>query len=69
MIIKRKVLNKIKKNREWNRGIWESHPEWSEKDEDINIISDHWSYKNILSTISLTVNDFLEKYKKNISEF
>jgi len=61
---KTKQLIKIFDKITWNDGIWESHPKWSEKDEDIGIISNHWSYENELSTISLTVNDFLEKYER-----
>lgn len=56
-----KQLIKIFSKITWNKGIWESHPEWSEEDNDI--ISNHWSDKNSPLKISLTVNDFLEKYK------
>ena len=48
-------------NRNWNYGIWESHPEWSTKDSDISMILDSLYNQSIEA---LTVDEFLKKYEE-----
>lgn len=62
-----KIFEKIKKNKGglWLRGIWESHPEWSEEDKDITMIDNNFrGFQDKKERISLTVADFVLKYKR-----
>lgn len=61
-----KIANKLKRNNNnWSNGIWESHPEWSKKDPNIDTIFDPYTNKLRLQNqnISLQVDDFYKKYE------
>ena len=60
-----KIANKLKRNNNWSNGIWESHPEWSKKDPNIDTIFDPYRNKMRLQNqnISLEVDDFYKKYQ------
>ena len=58
-----KIFKKIKNKDIWSHGIWESHPEWSDVNNDLNIIFNLWNYNEEIPRISITIDNFLDKYE------